>query len=163
MPYNVLQTMLDPTAPAGQRQYWKSGYLRSLEPAFLTTLLEWSDRKPVPFGQVHLHQMGGAVARIGRQATAFAHRDAAFTLNIIGTWDRADEDEAGIAWARGAFGAVAPWTDGVYVNFLGSEGEDRIRDAYGSATYARLARLKRRLDPDNIFHLNQNIRPAAVG
>ncbi len=162
LPYNALQTMLDPTAPAGQRQYWKSGYLRSLESEFLTTLVEWSDRKPVPFGQLHLHQMGGAVGRVEREATAFAHRDAAFTLNIIGTWDRAADDEAGIAWARGAFSAMAPWTDGVYVNFLGSEGDDRIRDAYGSATYARLAQLKRRLDPNNTFHLNQNIRPAAV-
>lgn len=159
MPYNALQTMLDQTAPAGQRQYWKSGYLRSLEPAFLSTLLEWSDRKPVPFAQVHLHQMGGAVARVAREATAFAHRDAAFTLNIIGTWDAADQDEAGIAWARGAFGAM----DGRRLRELPRLGGRRpgprrlwIRDLRTAGPTQAPAR------PRQSFHLNQNIRPAAV-
>ena len=161
MPYVGLQSMLDAAAPAGQRHYWKSGYLRTLEPTIIDALVEQAERMPIPFGQIHLHQMGGAVAEIAPDATAFAHRDAEFTLNILGTWEGTEGDEAGVAWAREAFGAIEPWTDGVYVNFLGVEGEDRVRAAYGPATHARLAALKRRLDPDNVFHLNQNVRPAA--
>lgn len=162
MPYVGLQSMLDPTAPAGQRQYWKAGYLRSLEPGLVDALLEWAARKPVPFSQIHLHQMGGAVSQVAPDATAFTHRDAAFTLNILGAWEGTEGDEAGIAWARGTFAAVEQWTDGTYVNFLGAEGEDRVRSAYGPVAHARLAELKRQYDPDNVFHLNQNIRPAGA-
>lgn len=159
MPYTALQTMLDPMAPAGQRQYWKAGFVPRIHPGLLDVLLEAAERKPVPFSQIHLHHMGGAVARVAPTATAFAHRDAAFTLNVIGTWDEPDGDETAVAWARGTFAAAERWTDGVYVNFLGAEGEERVRSAYRPQVHDRLTGLKNRYDPENVFHLNQNIAP----
>lgn len=112
--------------------------------------------------QVHLHHMGGAMARVPSDQTAFAHRNASFALNIVGTWDAPEFDDANVGWVRGSWENLGRWTDGVYVNFLGAEGNDRIRAAYGETAYARLAQLKRRYDPDNVFRLNQNIHPAPV-
>jgi len=103
--------------------------------------------------------MGGAVGRVDASATAFAHRDAQHVLNINGVWTEPAEDEVHVEWTRDLFTAMEPFsTGGVYVNFLGNEGEDRVRAAYG-ANYDRLVEVKRRYDPDNVFNSNQNIVP----
>ena len=112
-----------------------------------------------PLLQVHLHHVGGAVGRIAADATAFAHRGSSFALNIIARWtDRADDD-GNMGWTRDFAAAIEPYAHGAYVNFLGDEGEGRVRAAYGDRTYARLVAVKTRYDPDNVFRLNQNIRP----
>ena len=163
MPYTALQSMLDATAPAGQRHYWKSGYTQSLDPGFVDALLESGSRMPAPFGQLHLHQMGGAVARVPDSASAFGHRDAAFTLNIIGAWTDPTEDESGVDWARASFSRLEPWLDGAYVNFMGAEGEGRLSAAYDDTTLERLKAVKGRLDPENVLRLNQNVAPKPSG
>jgi FAD/FMN-containing dehydrogenase len=159
MPYTTLQSMLDATAPAGQRHYWKSGYVQSLDPDFVDALLESASRMPIPFSQLHLHQMGGAVARVPDSASAFGHRDAAFILNIIGTWTDPGGDASGVAWARASFSRLEPWLDGAYVNFMGAEGEGRLSAAYDDTTLERLRAVKGRLDPENVLRLNQNVAP----
>jgi hypothetical protein len=106
-------------------------------------------------------RIGGAVAEVERDATAFPHRDANRLLWVIGSWWEGDA-EPHVEWTRGVFDALAPHsTGGVYVNALdGDEGQGRIRDSYGEGNYARLAELKRRWDPENVFRLNQNISPS---
>src|SRR5439155_15087276 len=106
--------------------------------------------------------MGGAVARVGEDDTAFGNRRAAYAYNVNTMWFDPSEDAQQEASNREFATALAPFaTGGVYVNFLGNEGEARVRAAYGDAKYDRLARLKRRYDPDNLFRLNQNIAPAS--
>lgn len=109
-----------------------------------------------------LFQLGGALGRVPEDATAYPQRDAAFNVNVNAVWLPGDEGrEKHIRWTRDFFAALEPHTGGrVYVNFLGDEGQDRVQAAYGETKYARLAALKRRLDPDNVFRLNQNIKPA---
>jgi hypothetical protein len=105
--------------------------------------------------------MGAAVARVAEDATACGNRDAAYAMNIIATFPDAAATAAHVAWARDVAAAAAPFgTGGVYVNFLGDEGGDRVRAAYGPAKFARLSALKAKLDPENLFRLNQNIPPA---
>jgi len=162
MPYPALQSMLDGGAPPGLQNYWKGAYLGALSDAAIDTVVEHAARMRSPMCQVHLHQLGGAVARVAEDATAFAHRKAAFAMNIIGMWPEPGLAAAAThtAWAREFFEAMTPHTTGgVYVNFLGDEGPDRVKAAYGPRTYARLQEVKRSLDPDNVFRLNQNIRP----
>jgi len=160
MPYLALQTMFDPGAPAGLRNYWKSSYLDELSDGAIEVLVAAAGRATSPFSAIHIHQMGGAVARVPAEATAFANRGAAFVSNIIAQWEAPEHDEENIAWAREHFARLEPHARGAYVNFLGEEGATRTRAAYGEATYRRLAALKRRYDPDNVFRLNQNIVPA---
>jgi FAD/FMN-containing dehydrogenase len=161
MPYAGLQSMLDEGAPPGMRNYVRSGYLPDMSDALIDVVLEHGARMPSPFSQLHLHQMGGAVARVGEHDTAFGHRRAAFAYNIVSTWVDRSEDGTHERANRDVVEAMGPFaTDGVYVNFLGNEGQDRVRAAYGEQKYARLARLKRELDPGNLFRLNQNIEPA---
>jgi FAD/FMN-containing dehydrogenase len=108
---------------------------------------------------VIIDQFGGAVARVPNDATAFRHRDAGYDLIIAAIWDQPDQQEAHIDWARRFWAAMQPHSTGdVYVNYLSDEGDDRVRAAYGPH-YQRLVELKRRYDPDNVFHHNQNIRP----
>ena len=108
-----------------------------------------------------IEQLGGAVTHVGRDETAFDHRDAAVNLAIIARWGDPAEAEANIAWARGLWDAMQPYARGVYVNYLGvGDNPERVRDAYSAAKYARLAALKHTYDPQNLFHRNQNIRPA---
>jgi FAD/FMN-containing dehydrogenase len=105
--------------------------------------------------------MQGAVSRVGEHETAFAHRDSKFALNIISMWMSPAESDIHVQWADDLWQSMQPfWTGGVYSNFLGDEGRERVRAAYGD-NYDRLAALKSKYDPTNFFHVNQNIEPLA--
>jgi FAD/FMN-containing dehydrogenase len=159
-PYVVHQSMYDGAVPPGLRYYWKSHYLDELGDGLIDALLEHAWRDASPRSYTLLPHMGGAVSRIAEQATAFGNRAAAFAININAVWNVSVEDDAHIEWARAFFAATERFsTGGVYVNFLGVEGEERIRAAYG-ANYDRLAEVKARYDPANFFRVNQNIGPA---
>jgi hypothetical protein len=123
-------------------------------------MAEHGKRITSPITSVALWQMGGAVARVDENETAFNGRTAGFTFNINGNSESADGFEAERRWARGYWSALEPYHSSVYVNFLMEEGEERIRQAYGAEKYDRLKLLKRKYDPTNFFRLNQNITPA---
>ena len=161
MPYPVLQTLGDEGAPAGLRNYFRSGYTSGLADGLIDVVLEHGARMPSPLSQIHLHQLGGAVARVGEDDTAFSNRQAAYAYNLVSTWTDASGDESNIGANSELAAALAPFsTGGVYVNFLGDEGGERVRAAYGEEKFERLRRLKRRFDPGNLFRINQNIPPA---
>jgi hypothetical protein len=161
MPYTALQGMFDAGAPKGILSYWKTEFLRGLDDGVVDALVEHVDKMGAPFAQVHIHHVEGAVSRVSADATAFGHRDAPFILNVVGMWMDATQTGKHIAWARGFSQAVQPSSTGApYVNFLGDEGEARIRAAYGKEKFARLVELKNTYDPNNLFRLNQNIRPS---
>jgi FAD/FMN-containing dehydrogenase len=160
--YTALQASADGLFPRGRRYHWKSHFLPRLADAAIDALLDLFTRVPSPMSVVGLQQAGGAIARVPADATAYANRDAAFDCIPIAIWEDAAQDAANIAWSRAVWEAMRPFaTGGVYVNNLGEEGEERIRAAYGP-NYARLAALKAKYDPTNLFRLNQNIRPAAA-
>lgn len=105
----------------------------------------------------------GAISRVDDAASAFGHRSARLILNINARWSDPGESPRHIEWTRALFEALQPYSGGgVYVNFLGNEGQDRVRHAYGEAKYQRLVELKNRWDPTNFFRINQNIEPTAM-
>jgi FAD/FMN-containing dehydrogenase len=160
-PYVEQQRIFDAGAPAGLRQYGLGVNLQALADGAIAALVERAAARPTPLCQIHLHQMGGVVARIAEDATAYAGRDAAYVVNIIATWTDPDDDERARDWARATRGRLtefaAPRT---YLNLLGESGADRVRLAYGTAKYDRLRELKRRFDPTNLFRINANVLPA---
>jgi FAD/FMN-containing dehydrogenase len=161
MPYPALQGMLDGGAPAGLRNYFRGGFADALSDPMIEVLVEHGGRLPSPMSAVHLHQMGGAVARVASDATAFGNRDAAFAYNVVSTWTDPTEDALHIDANRSLTQALEPHsTGGAYVNFLPSESAAGVRSAYGTSTYDRLGRLKAEYDPGNLFRHNQNVPPA---
>jgi FAD/FMN-containing dehydrogenase len=159
-PYVAEQTMLDEGFPAGMQIYWKSHFLSGLPDEAINIIVDNANAAPSPLSATLLETMGGAVARVAADATAFAHRDAPFNLAIIARWlDPAEADE-NIAWARGFFDAMQPYASGVYVNYLGvGDDPSRVAAAYAGDTYRRLREVKAQYDPENVFHRNQNIPP----
>jgi FAD/FMN-containing dehydrogenase len=159
MPYAEFQRMIDD--PPGLRNYWTGDYLDALPDDAIDVFVEHSERMPVPSAcQSIMFPWGGAVARVGAEETPMAQRAAAWVVHPFALWENADDDEAHIAWARGISADMKRFASGgVYLNFIGDEGQERVRAAFGE-TYDRLARLKATYDPDNVFHLNQNIAPA---
>ena len=127
----------------------------------IDTLVEHASAVTSPKSYCIVFQLGGALNRVDAEDTAYGQRDAAHNVAINAVWTEDDpEPERHIAWARDLFDALRPHASGrVYVNFLGDEGQDRVRAAYGERNYERLARLKRVHDPTNFFRLNQNIQP----
>jgi hypothetical protein len=161
MPYPVVQSMLDQVAAPGRRYYVKSNFMDELKDEAMDVLIDAYTRVPSPLTAVLLVQMGGAVTRADRTATAYYHRDVALSFSAFSSWIDAAEDDANISWTRQLWQDLRPhMSASVYVNELADEGEERVREAYGPA-YARLAALKKQYDPENVFRLNQNIRPAA--
>jgi FAD/FMN-containing dehydrogenase len=164
MSYSQVQRMFDDGFPPGRRHYWKSGFLDGLDDEAIAVLVDHFTRVPSPHSGVLIEQYGGAVNRVGPSETAFAHRTSPYNLTILSGWESPTDDDANIAWTRALWAAMEPFTaDAVYVNYLGEtrdEGQERIRAAYGTATYDRLAALKREYDPTNFFRMNQNIAPA---
>jgi FAD/FMN-containing dehydrogenase len=138
----------------------RNAYLRELADETIEIIVDFVDRATSPYGVVALRELGGAMARVPIDATAFAHRDKAFYIAADNAWDDEPLPDRHIAWTEAFWRAAAPHTDGAYAGFLGDEGEDRVRAAYPPATYSRLAEIKRRYDPDNLFRSNPNIRPA---
>jgi FAD/FMN-containing dehydrogenase len=161
VPYTVLQTALDPSAPRGMQNYWKADFLPELSDQAIDTFVEHANRMASPMAQMHIHHLGGAMRRgPGGAGSAFAHRDAGFVYNLIGLWGDPAETAQHTGLVRDAFEALRPFSaGGAYVNFLGDDGSDRVRAAYGD-NFARLAAVKAQYDPENLFRLNQNIPPA---
>ena len=160
-PFVKHQTAFDVTVPPGLDYDWKSHFLTGLPDAAIDRLVELHRQRPTDWSYSILPQLGGAIADIPETATAYANREAPLAVNVNGiAADPADRERI-VAWTRLVFDEMAPFsTGGVYVNFMGDEGDARVRAAYGPA-YERLAALKARYDPDNVFRTNQNIRPGA--
>jgi FAD/FMN-containing dehydrogenase len=158
-PYLVHQSMFDPGFPHGWWYYVRACDVAALTDDVIDIVAEHGRRIVSPITSIGLWQMGGAVARVGEDETAFHGRGAGFTFNINGNAYSADGFDAEREWARDYWSALEPYHTSVYVNFLMDEGEERVGQAYGTAKYDRLKALKRAYDPDNIFRLNQNIRP----
>jgi FAD/FMN-containing dehydrogenase len=162
LPYVAMQSLLDPLYPEGGSNYFKSGYMEEISDASIATLVEQHRSVASPMSEIHVHHFGGAVGRVADDATAFGNRSAEYVLNILGrTPDAAGFAEA-VGWARETYDALEPFTSGgTYTNFM-SEGDDRLKEAYGEEKYARLVALKDRYDPTNLFRLNQNIAPSSA-
>ncbi|HET9332101.1 MAG TPA: FAD-binding oxidoreductase [Gemmatimonadota bacterium] len=152
-PYVQMQSILDATQPKGRRYYWKSEYLPGLEDGLLQGVVEHAGRVPSPFGAVILFQIDGALNDLADDHSPAGNRDAAYVLNVTASWEDAAADRENRAWARTAWEALKGYgTGGAYINFMTEdEGADRTRAAYGDATLSRLADLKRRYDPGNLF------------
>ena len=159
-PFVAHQAMLDPSFPPGRWYYFKSCDVAELSDEIIDITVERSLQISSPLTSFPIWQMGGAVGRVGDDDTAFHGRTAGFTYNIGACTATAEGFEAEREWVRSFWAALEPWHQGVYVNFLGDEGADRVRQAYGPEKYERLRALKRTYDPDNVFRLNQNISPS---
>jgi FAD/FMN-containing dehydrogenase len=157
--YVQLQKAGDASFPRGHRFYWKAQFLREITKAAADPLIDRFPSVPSPRSFFVFQQVGGAIGRVPRAATAYANRGAAYDTFPVSIWTDPAADEANMAWAREMYGALRPFAmEGVYVNNLGDEGDDRVKAAYGE-NYDRLVTLKRKYDPNNLFRLNQNVRP----
>ena len=159
-PYVAWQQAFDPLLTAGARNYWKSHNFTTLQDGLFDVVAGYVEQLPSPQCEIFFGALGGATARPVPDSAAYPHRDAKFVMNFHGRWEDPADDKRCIGWARDFFNATAPFASGgVYVNFLSSDEGDRVRSAYGS-NYDRLAQVKRKYDPNNLFRMNQNIKPA---
>jgi len=160
MPYPVMNTLVDAGYPAGSLNYWLSSFTRGLTDDLIDSAVEQFSKVPSPMTAVLFEHFHGAVTRIDPTATAVPHRDEGWNLLITSVWTEPTDTDANISWTRETFAALQPqFAAGRWLNYLGDDqGNDAVRAAYG-ANYDRLVEIKRRYDPDNVFHLNQNIVP----
>ena len=162
MPYPALNALFDPLLPPGLQHYWKNAFVTELSDDAIAAHMEMGARMPAITCAMHMYTMDGAVQDVASDATAFGHRDARYVANIAGMWPDPAENEANTAWVREYFAALAPHAQsGGYVNFASSDDAQRAPADYG-ANHQRLTEVKRRYDPQNLFHLNQNIPPSPV-
>lgn len=155
----TLQTMADHEFPHGQRYYSKSGYFSCLNDSTIDRLVEAVATIPSPHSQIELAYLGGAMARVAAEETAFGDRSTPFIVNFLGNWSEESADAANIAWIRDLFSALRPsMKPGVYINFMSADEDDRVPEAY-QERWERLVAVKSYYDPTNFFRLNQNIPP----
>src|SRR5262245_164103 len=161
MPYTEVNAMLDAAFPKGALNHLKSNCLAKLDDAAIETAIDCFAKCPTPMGQIIFEHVHGEATRIAPDETPFPHRSAGYNLLIISEWMDPADNERCTAWARDTYSAMKPFMgSGRYVNYLGDEEPgDPVAAAYGP-NYARLRELKKKYDPENFFHGNQNIRPA---
>jgi FAD/FMN-containing dehydrogenase len=159
-PYAQMQTLLDATQPKGRRNYWKSEYLPRIEPALCEKVIEHAARIRSPHSTVILFQIEGALNQLKEEHSPVGNRDAHYVINLAGSWEQPDEDTANIEWARDAWNDIKSFsTGGTYINFLSEDaGPERIEAALGKGL-ERLAVIKAKWDPQNVFRTNRNIKP----
>jgi FAD/FMN-containing dehydrogenase len=159
MPYPALNGAFDGLVPAGLQHYWKANFVRELTDDAITAHLLHGPKVPAVNSTVHIYPINGACHRVAADATAFAYRDATFAPVIAGMWPDATQNDANIKWVRDYYAATAPLSEeGGYINFMAGDDQDRIKANY-RGNYPRLVDVKRRYDADNLFRVNQNIKP----
>lgn len=166
IPYTALQSMLDASGPKGIRAYMKAEFLEELTDEAIDKIVQSGARRAGPMAQLLMEPMRGAISHAGEDDTALGRRDVAWCYHALALWMEPDAEsgEAHVAWAKALADDLKPHaTDGVYLNYISDEGEERVRGTYGPGKYDRLVALKDRYDPDNMFRLNQNIRPSPNG
>ena len=160
MPFPVLQSMFDALYQPGMQWYWRADFFKHLSDAFIAEHAEWGPKMPTMFSTMHLYPINGAAQRVGKNDTAFSYRDASFAQVIVGIDPDPANKELISDWTKGYWEAVHPYSaGGGYVNFMMDEGQERVRASYRD-NYPRLAAIKKKYDPQNLFRVNQNIRPA---
>ena len=162
MPFPAIQSLFDPFFPTGLQWYWKGDFVKSLPDEAIDTHIAQAANAPSDLCLMHLYPIDGAVRRVAPDATAWSTRDATWSMVIAGIDPDPAKAEALKAWGRGYWKAVHRFNlDGAYINFLmDDEADGRVQATYGE-NYARLAAIKAQYDPENLFRVNQNIRPAA--
>jgi FAD/FMN-containing dehydrogenase len=164
-PYTAVQSAFDPFFAKGERlNYWKSLYLDRLDDNAIDRIIARAAERPSPWSLLDIWQLGGAMARTRPEVTALGARDAPYLLSIDTSWTDPEKTKTSIAWTRDFWSEMRPFSrDRVYLNFpgQGEEGETLVRASYGDANYKRLVDLKNKYDPENLFRLNQNIKPRA--
>jgi FAD/FMN-containing dehydrogenase len=162
MPFLAWQQLLDPLLTPGARNYWKSQSFTELSDGAIDTLIDAAKRIPAAESEIAFAQLGGAINRVPSGATAYPHRNIQFVLNEHTRWTDAAQDKECIAWARKLFDDMAPFaTGGVYVNFMPEDETLKTRPGAYGANIERLSQIKAKIDPDNLFRMNQNVAPAA--
>jgi FAD/FMN-containing dehydrogenase len=158
-PYTQMQSLLDATQPKGRRYYWKSHYFAGIDPKLVEVAVEHAGRIRSPHSAIIFFQIQGALNELSADHSPVGNRDAAYVLNIQSSWEKPDDDEINIRWARDCFEATRSLsTGGTYINFLTEEeGADRIEAAYGRSILERLAELKRRYDPNDFFRHTKRV------
>jgi FAD binding domain/Berberine and berberine like len=160
MAYREMQTLFDAAFPAGLQNYWKSNFLKELSDDAMDVLVAQAAKVTSPLSAVGVEYYGGAASGVREDETAFPHRQAQYNLVIIAQWTDPPEADKHMQWTREIWEGMQAFSSGrVYVNTLGLEGEERVRQAFG-ANYERLVTLKNTHDPTNLFRLNQNIKPS---
>ena len=162
MPFPVLQGLFDPLLPKGMQWYWKGDFVRELPDEAIDVHINFAENLPNDQCLMHLYPIDGAVQRVASDATAWNCRDATWSMVIAGIDHNPANAETLIEWGRSYWNALHPYNlGGGYVNFMMEEGDDRIRASYG-INYQRLTEIKALYDPENLFRVNQNIKPATV-
>jgi FAD/FMN-containing dehydrogenase len=160
MPYPALNSAFDPLLPPGLQHYWKAAFASELTDGAIEAHLEHGPKVPVVNSTMHIYPINGACNRVSSDATAFAYRDAKFATVIAGMWPEPADNDKNIKWVTDYYKALAPHSEaGGYVNFMAGDDQGRVRDNYKD-NYSRLASIKKQYDPGNLFHENQNIKPA---
>jgi FAD/FMN-containing dehydrogenase len=159
MPYPALNSAFDGLVPPGLQHYWKANFNTQLTDAAIEAHVEHGPKVPALNSTMHIYPINGACHRVAPDATAFAYRDASFATVIAGMWPDPAHNQANIQWVRDYYEATAPHSEqGGYINFMADDDQDRIKANY-KGNYERLVKIKREYDPNNLFHLNQNIKP----
>ena len=159
IPVPALQTLFDGLYPPGLLWYWKADYVKDLPEAAIDVHVKYGNELPTPLSSMHMYPVNGAASRVGKNETAWNYRDANYAVVIVGIDpDQSNKDKI-INWARDYWNAHHPYSaGGAYINFMMDEGEDRIKATYGD-NYKKLTEIKAKYDPDNLFRVNQNIKP----
>jgi FAD/FMN-containing dehydrogenase len=159
MPYPALNSAFDALAPPGLQHYWKANFVKELTDEAIEAHVQHGPKVPAVNSTMHIYPINGACHRVAPDATAFAYRDANFATVIAGMWPEPADNEANTRWVRDYYDATAPHSEeGGYINFMSEDDQERIKANY-KGNYDRLVEVKRKHDPGNLFHLNQNIKP----
>jgi hypothetical protein len=156
-------TSLDPGQPSGMHYYWKSEYVSSIADEAIEVICDAAANMTSPYARLGVFQLGGAIRNLDEAAMAVSHRDAEYVLAINTGWADAADTEAQMKWTSDLWVAIQPFSSGVYVNFLSEDdGDDRVHYAYGPEKYKALVALKTKYDPQNLFSMNNNIKPSSA-
>ncbi|HXY92282.1 MAG TPA: FAD-binding oxidoreductase [Acidimicrobiia bacterium] len=161
MPYVVAQQLIEPSTPHGMQNYWTADFYDRLPDEAVDVLVGHATKPVSPLAQVLVVSGGGAIARVPDDATAFGQRHSEWNIHYLSMWPDPADNATNIEWTKTIHAAMKPWAaGGVYLNYIGDEGQDRVESGFGPEKYRRLQALKTKWDPDNLFRHNQNIRPA---